>query len=41
MSAWQRVANWEGESEFDLSLKPLNGFPARCGWVRAIFAWAA
>jgi len=30
--------NWEGEWEFDLSLKPLMGFPACFGWVRAIFA---
>ena len=29
--------DWEGEWEFDLSLKPLNGFPAYFGWVRAIF----
>jgi len=30
--------NWEGEWEFDLALKPLLGFPACFGWVRAIFA---
>ncbi len=30
--------NWDGEWEFDLSLKPLNGFPAYFGWVKAIFA---
>jgi alpha-beta hydrolase superfamily lysophospholipase len=30
--------NWEGEWEFDLTLKPLMGFPAYFGWVRAIFA---
>ena len=30
--------NWEGEWEFDLSLKPLMGFPAYFGWVRAIYA---
>jgi alpha-beta hydrolase superfamily lysophospholipase len=30
--------NWEGEWNFDLSLKPLMGFPAYFGWVRAIFA---
>jgi len=29
--------NWEGEWEFDLALKPLLGFPAYFGWVRAIF----
>jgi len=29
---------WDGEWEFDLSLKPLVGFPAYTGWVRAIFA---
>ena len=29
---------WEGEWEFDLALKPLHGFPAYFGWVRAIFA---
>jgi alpha-beta hydrolase superfamily lysophospholipase len=27
-----------GEWEFDLNLKPLYGFPAYFGWVRAIFA---
>jgi len=30
--------DWEGEWDFDLALKPLNGFPACFGWVRAIFA---
>ena len=30
--------NWEGEWDFDLALKPLMGFPAYFGWVRAIFA---
>jgi alpha-beta hydrolase superfamily lysophospholipase len=30
--------NWDGEWEFDLTLKPLLGFPACFGWVRAIFA---
>jgi alpha-beta hydrolase superfamily lysophospholipase len=30
--------NWEGEWDFDLALKPLNGFPAYFGWVRAIRA---
>ena len=30
--------NWQGEWDFDLSLKPLMGFPAYFGWVRAIFA---
>jgi len=29
--------NWDGEWDFDLTLKPLNGFPAYFGWVRAIF----
>ena len=29
--------NWDGEWDFDLSLKPLLGFPAYFGWVRAIF----
>jgi len=29
--------NWDGEWDFDLNLKPLNGFPACFGWVRAIF----
>src|SRR5258706_1261816 len=28
--------NWDGEWDFDLALKPLNGFPAYFGWVRAI-----
>jgi len=30
--------NWGGEWDFDLTLKPLLGFPAYFGWVRAIFA---
>lgn len=30
--------NWDGEWDFDLALKPLMGFPAYFGWVRAIFA---
>ena len=30
--------NWDGEWDFDLALKPLLGFPAFFGWVRAIFA---
>ena len=30
--------NWQGEWDFDLALKPLMGFPAYFGWVRAIFA---
>jgi alpha-beta hydrolase superfamily lysophospholipase len=30
--------NWDGEWDFDLELKPLFGFPAYFGWVRAIFA---
>lgn len=30
--------NWDGEWDFDLALKPLNGFPAYFGWARAIFA---
>jgi alpha-beta hydrolase superfamily lysophospholipase len=30
--------NWGGEWDFDLKLKPLMGFPAYFGWVRAIFA---
>jgi len=30
--------NWDGEWDFNLALKPLNGFPAYFGWVRAIFA---
>jgi len=29
--------NWDGEWEFDLALKPLLGFPAYFGWVKAIF----
>lgn len=29
--------NWDGEWDFDLSLKPLYGFPVFFGWVRAIF----
>jgi alpha-beta hydrolase superfamily lysophospholipase len=28
--------NWDGEWDFDLSLKPLLGFPVYFGWVRAI-----
>ena len=31
--------NWHGEWEFDLSLKPREGFPAYFGWVSAI--WSA
>jgi alpha-beta hydrolase superfamily lysophospholipase len=30
--------NWDGEWDFDLALKPLLGFPAYFGWVKAIFA---
>jgi alpha-beta hydrolase superfamily lysophospholipase len=30
--------DWEGEWDFDLTLKPLYGFPAYFGWIRAIFA---
>ena len=30
--------NWQGEWEFDLTLKPLLGFPAYFGWLRANFA---
>lgn len=30
--------NWGGEWDFNLALKPLHGFPAYAGWVRAIFA---
>jgi len=30
--------NWDGEWDFDLTLKPLMGFPAYFGWVKAIFA---
>ena len=30
--------NWDGEWDFDLALKPLMGFPAYFGWVKAIFA---
>lgn len=30
--------NWDGEWDFNLALKPLEGFPAYFGWVRAIFA---
>ena len=30
--------NWDGEWDFDLALKPLMGFPAYFGWVRAVFA---
>ena len=29
--------NWDGEWDFDLTLKPLMGFPACFGWVNAIF----
>jgi alpha-beta hydrolase superfamily lysophospholipase len=29
--------NWNGEWDFDLALKPLLGFPAYFGWVKAIF----
>jgi alpha-beta hydrolase superfamily lysophospholipase len=29
--------NWNGEWDFDLALKPLNGFPAYFGWVNGIF----
>jgi alpha-beta hydrolase superfamily lysophospholipase len=29
---------WDGEWDFDLALKPLMGFPAYFGWVRAIRA---
>ena len=29
---------WDGEWDFDLSIKPLMGFPAYFGWVRAIRA---
>jgi alpha-beta hydrolase superfamily lysophospholipase len=29
--------NWDGEWDFDLTLKPELGFPAYFGWVRAIF----
>ena len=29
--------NWDGEWDFDLALKPLLGFPACFGWVKAIF----
>jgi len=29
--------NWDGEWDFDLTLKPLHGFPAYFGWVTAIF----
>ena len=28
--------NWDGEWDFDLSLKPLYGFPLYFGWARAI-----
>jgi alpha-beta hydrolase superfamily lysophospholipase len=31
-------AKWDGEWDFDLALKPLNGFGAYFGWVRAISA---
>lgn len=30
--------HWDGEWDFNLELKPLHGFPAYFGWVRAIFA---
>jgi alpha-beta hydrolase superfamily lysophospholipase len=30
--------NWDGEWDFDLTLKPLTGFPAYFGWVKAIQA---
>ena len=30
--------DWDGEWDFDLSLKPLYGFPLYFGWARAIFA---
>ena len=30
--------NWHGEWDFDLLLKPREGFPAYFGWVAAIFA---
>jgi alpha-beta hydrolase superfamily lysophospholipase len=30
--------NWDGEWDFDLALKPLNGFPAYFGWMKAILA---
>jgi alpha-beta hydrolase superfamily lysophospholipase len=30
--------NWNGEWDYDLTLKPLKGFGIYCGWVRAIFA---
>jgi alpha-beta hydrolase superfamily lysophospholipase len=29
--------DWDGEWDFNLELKPLHGFPAYFGWVRAIF----
>ena len=29
--------NWDGEWDFDLAIKPLLGFPACFGWVKAIF----
>ncbi len=29
--------NWQGEWDFDLTLKPLMGFPACFGWVNGIF----
>jgi alpha-beta hydrolase superfamily lysophospholipase len=29
--------NWQGEWDFDLTLKPLMGFPAYFGWVNGIF----
>ena len=30
--------NWDGEWDFDLALKPLDGFPAYFGWITAIFS---
>ena len=30
--------DWAGEWDFDLALKPHEGFPAYFGWLRAIFA---
>jgi alpha-beta hydrolase superfamily lysophospholipase len=30
--------DWDGEWDFDLSLKPLHGFPLYFGWARAISA---
>jgi alpha-beta hydrolase superfamily lysophospholipase len=31
-------SNYEGEWDFDLTLKPLNGFPAYFGWIGAVLA---